>query len=312
MRLDEWQKWLDDQFLDVESEGPGRQAGESGARPGASPAAAGAGIVEPPPAEAAVAPAPPEAPPASAASADPPQGGDSVELPEIDQYLPFLRARMASAPAPAPVAPLDEAPSPEPAPLDEAPAAERPMLAASEPPAAAEPPVHAEPARAADDLLARNEPIATGGEAEPAAPDAAGAAAGGTPAVAARRTPARKARHARNVRPAEVVEEIDAATLWGLVPRHIQTLVAMGPDETAQRSYRRQFRESRLELLGRLLDPTLSLEDAARLLNVCPTTVRRYTNRGLLTHQRTSGDQRRFRLSDVLAFLEAQSAARSR
>jgi len=66
------------------------------------------------------------------------------------------------------------------------------------------------------------------------------------------------------------------------------------------------FKETREQLLSRLLDPQLSLEDAARLLNVCPTTVRRYTNRGLLPHLRTAGNQRRFRLSDVLAFLEAQ------
>jgi excisionase family DNA binding protein len=80
----------------------------------------------------------------------------------------------------------------------------------------------------------------------------------------------------------------------------------MGHDDDVQRSYRRQFKESRLALIERLLDPTLSLEDTARLLNVCPTTVRRYTNRGQLRHQRTPGDQRRFRLSDVLSFMEAQ------
>jgi hypothetical protein len=36
--------------------------------------------------------------------------------------------------------------------------------------------------------------------------------------------------------------------------------------------------------------------------------VRRYTNKGLLQHFRTSGNQRRFRLSDVLEFLDARSA----
>lgn len=77
--------------------------------------------------------------------------------------------------------------------------------------------------------------------------------------------------------------------------------------ETAQASYR-TFKESREELLRRLLDPVLSLEDTARILNVCPTTVRRYTNRGLLKHFRTGGNQRRFRLSDVLAFLESRSS----
>jgi excisionase family DNA binding protein len=68
------------------------------------------------------------------------------------------------------------------------------------------------------------------------------------------------------------------------------------------------FKESREELLQRLLDPALSLEDTARVLNVCPATVRRYTNKGILAHFRTPGNQRRFRLSDVLAFMESQAA----
>ena len=62
--------------------------------------------------------------------------------------------------------------------------------------------------------------------------------------------------------------------------------------------------ETREELVRRLLDPTLGLKDCALLLGVCATTVRRYTNRGLLRCFRTPGNQRRFRLSDVLEFME--------
>ena len=62
-------------------------------------------------------------------------------------------------------------------------------------------------------------------------------------------------------------------------------------------------RESREELMARLLDPILTLEEAAQLLGVCPTTVRRWTNKGVLQHYRTSGNQRRFRLSHVVGFL---------
>ncbi|MGI5817519.1 MAG: MerR family transcriptional regulator [Armatimonadota bacterium] len=62
--------------------------------------------------------------------------------------------------------------------------------------------------------------------------------------------------------------------------------------------------ETRQELVQRLLDPTLTLREAALLIDVCPTTVRRYTNRGLLNCFRTPGNQRRFRLSDILEFLE--------
>lgn len=80
-----------------------------------------------------------------------------------------------------------------------------------------------------------------------------------------------------------------------------------GQQEVPQNSYK-AFKETREELLQRLLDPQLSLEDAARILNVCPTTVRRYTNRGLLRHYRTAGNQRRFRLSDVMAFMEATAS----
>jgi excisionase family DNA binding protein len=58
--------------------------------------------------------------------------------------------------------------------------------------------------------------------------------------------------------------------------------------------------------LHRLLDPELSLEQASTLLGVCPATIRRYTNRGILPHTRTPGNQRRFRLSDVLEFIEGR------
>ena len=60
---------------------------------------------------------------------------------------------------------------------------------------------------------------------------------------------------------------------------------------------------SRAVLLARLLNPELTLRETALLLNVCPTTVRRYTNSGRLPHYRTQGNQRRFRLSDILEFM---------
>ncbi len=66
--------------------------------------------------------------------------------------------------------------------------------------------------------------------------------------------------------------------------------------------------ETREELLARLLDPVLNLEETARILQVCPTTVRRYTNKGLLPHERSAGNQRRFRWSQVYAFMEAQGS----
>jgi excisionase family DNA binding protein len=109
------------------------------------------------------------------------------------------------------------------------------------------------------------------------------------------------------------VSNEEAAALWGRLPRHIQLLFSLADDgeEVAQKYYTRGFKESRRELIERLLNPTLTLEEAARVLGVCPTTVRRYTNRGVLPHHRTVGQQRRFRLSDVLAYLERSADGRS-
>ena len=73
---------------------------------------------------------------------------------------------------------------------------------------------------------------------------------------------------------------------------------------------RRRKAETREELLSRYLDPTLTLEETAVILDVCPATVRRYTNRGILPHERSKGNQRRFKLSSVLAFMDANRGGR--
>ncbi len=75
-------------------------------------------------------------------------------------------------------------------------------------------------------------------------------------------------------------------------------------EETEDGDGSRGATETREDLVRRLLDPTLTLREASLLLDVCSTTVRRYTNRGLLNCYRTPGNQRRFRLSDILEFME--------
>jgi excisionase family DNA binding protein len=64
--------------------------------------------------------------------------------------------------------------------------------------------------------------------------------------------------------------------------------------------------ESREELISRLLDPTLTLDETARLLEVCPTTVRRWTNKGALPCERSAGNQRRFKWSSSQNFLRSR------
>ena len=151
-----------------------------------------------------------------------------------------------------------------------------------------------------------------------------------SPSEPVRRAPRSRARHTRGLPPAIAPSAQSTAESWANVPRLMQTLLSLErieeENEVAQFSYKRPFQEKRHELIERLLDPILSLEDTARLLNVCPTTVRRYTNRGILTYYRKEVQrggknaeaesgveketrQRRFRLSDILAFLEAQQPA---
>lgn len=113
-------------------------------------------------------------------------------------------------------------------------------------------------------------------------------------------------------RPRRVKSGRKAATIdprlqevWQSLPRNIEFLCSFFDDSITANYYRGNFKESREDLIKRLLDPQLSLEEASRLLGVCPATVRRYTNRGWLNHHRTAGGQRRFRLSDVVKFVEA-------
>ena len=106
----------------------------------------------------------------------------------------------------------------------------------------------------------------------------------------------------REATPAE--DEAEAEEKFGRLPGQLQSLLESAGDEVAQHSYK-TFRESRASLIQRHLDPPITLEETARILNVCPTTVRRYTNRGILRHYRTAGNQRRFKLSEVLTFMES-------
>jgi|ERR1019366_8902837 excisionase family DNA binding protein len=101
--------------------------------------------------------------------------------------------------------------------------------------------------------------------------------------------------------------KIDPAlqSVWASLPKNIEFLCSFYDDSVTANYYGGEFKETRQDLIQRLLDPELSLEETSRLLGVCPATVRRYTNRGWLTHHRTTGGQRRFRLSGVVEFVQA-------
>jgi len=109
-------------------------------------------------------------------------------------------------------------------------------------------------------------------------------------------------RKAKQPQPEAIDSELKE--VWDSLPRNIQFLGSFFDDSVTANYYRGEFRETREDLIRRLLDPELSLEEVSRLLGVCPATVRRYTNRGWLNHHRTPGGQRRFRLSGVVKFVE--------
>jgi len=111
----------------------------------------------------------------------------------------------------------------------------------------------------------------------------------------------------RRIREAKQAQKIDPdlQRVWGTLPKNLEFLISFYDDKVTENYYRGNFKETREDLIRRLLDPELTLEDTSRILGVCPATVRRYTNRKWLNHHRTKGGQRRFRLSDVVKFVEA-------
>ncbi len=80
--------------------------------------------------------------------------------------------------------------------------------------------------------------------------------------------------------------------------------IELGPRRAERRAGRPPLTETREEIIRRLLDPELTVHEAAAVLNLSKATLRRYTDQGKLSCRRTAGGQRRFRLSDILALLE--------
>ena len=98
---------------------------------------------------------------------------------------------------------------------------------------------------------------------------------------------------------------------WERLPHHVRLLAGLieaGDEDFYDDEESRT--EDRQKLIQNLLNPTMTLEEAATLLGVSAATVRRYTTKGILPCTRTVGQQRRFRLADVLVFLEQNGGAR--
>ncbi len=109
---------------------------------------------------------------------------------------------------------------------------------------------------------------------------------------------------------AEVTErgdETQSRRLQALLARQQRLPLDIESSASDSTSGQGRVKQTREQLIERLLDPTLTVSETAALLGVCATTVRRYTKRGVLNCFRTPGNQRRFKLSDVLNFMEQQT-----
>lgn len=134
--------------------------------------------------------------------------------------------------------------------------------------------------------------------AEPEEPPASARAP--QPAMAAAKTPRSRTPARVSLAKMARLESIRGRVARVTAERDQRTL----PIELPSRKKRsRAEEETREELLSRLLDPELTLAETAKVLDVCAATVRRYADRGTLPHHRTPGNQRRFKLTDVLEFL---------
>ena len=110
----------------------------------------------------------------------------------------------------------------------------------------------------------------------------------------------------RTNRSRKSIKKEDTALKQRKLPGISRTFHEQGETEYPQGPAGPAHEETREELLERLVNPTISLEEAAKIMGVCKATVRRYTEKGILQHYRTPGNQRRFKLNDIIHFLEEQ------
>lgn len=102
-----------------------------------------------------------------------------------------------------------------------------------------------------------------------------------------------------------------AASLPETSPNGAAAASAPGP-RTGPATRQRRSRETRSELLERLENPTITLHEVSLLLRVCPATVRRYADAGVLPHERTAGGQRRFKWREVQVVMRDLQARRQK
>ena len=216
------------------------------------------------------------------------------QMDDQDEQTAAEQAAETEGQAPEAYAPPAEPPAEaEAAPAEVTPAEATPAEAA-ETPELPEPSAESSATAAADQVEAVS--------AEPARP-ADEAATAPRRRRAKRKSPAQAPQSAREVLETLQPSQDLRARLEAVLARQKRLPLEEVEDET-KRPKKRRVVETREQLVERLLDPTLTLQEAALLLGVCPTTVRRYTNRGILRCFRTPGNQRRFKLSDILEFME--------
>jgi hypothetical protein len=276
MRLEEWRRWLDTQFLDSPEAATPTEMEASVVQVADYPATAN--IV----AESYVA-QPPLFLPERIADASP--TGEVVsefDLPPLDQFLPFLRS---DSPAVSPTAPaVETAPSNGSSVVEEGP------IEVSKDAEAA--------------VVDSGRPVATS-EGEPIQP----AQSADRPAALPRSAKGSSKRVPKPFVAVPISKPLEAAEFWRLTPRSVQFRMALGDEHAQREPFSRQESEARLDFVQRLLDPGQSLAETARLTKIQPAVVRRLSRREPLILNRNPGGKHGCRLAEALGFIESQSRA---
>ena len=103
--------------------------------------------------------------------------------------------------------------------------------------------------------------------------------------------------------------EID---LWGLSSRGYQSFLTNSTNDKSSNSPDGAYKSARIDLVCGLIDPTRSLANSAKQFDTLCFKTATVKSGSHLRHQRASDDLRTFKLADVLAFLEAQSTPETR
>ncbi|MEP6755003.1 MAG: hypothetical protein ABJA67_05855 [Chthonomonadales bacterium] len=101
--------------------------------------------------------------------------------------------------------------------------------------------------------------------------------------------------------------KVGSTEFWRLSPRHLQALFIVHNGDEQAKIMSRTFKENRIEVIQRLLDPNLSLGQTARVLKITPCKVRELRSTGNVILSRLPAKNHLSQIADALKFVEQHS-----